>query len=66
MDEQNRAIDKSWPGDGPRWRTVAIAMAVAGVAPRIMGIGPAPATQKLLARTGLSIADMDWFGHIRV
>jgi 3-oxoadipyl-CoA thiolase len=36
-----------------------IGMAAAGVAPRVMGIGPVPATQKLLARTGLSIADMD-------
>jgi 3-oxoadipyl-CoA thiolase len=34
-------------------------MAVAGVAPRIMGIGPAPASQKLLARLGLSITDID-------
>jgi len=34
-------------------------MAVAGVPPRIMGIGPAPATQKLLARLGLSITDID-------
>ncbi len=34
-------------------------MAVAGVPPRIMGIGPAPATQKLLSRLGLSIADID-------
>jgi acetyl-CoA acetyltransferase family protein len=33
--------------------------AVAGVPPRIMGIGPAPASQKLLARLGLTIADMD-------
>ncbi len=33
--------------------------AVAGVPPRIMGIGPAPASQKLLKRLGLSIADMD-------
>jgi acetyl-CoA acyltransferase len=32
---------------------------VAGVPPRIMGIGPIPATQKLLARTGLSIGDID-------
>jgi acetyl-CoA acetyltransferase len=29
-------------------------MATAGVAPRIMGIGPAPATQKVLALTGLT------------
>ena len=41
----------------PRARIVG--MATAGVAPRIMGIGPAPATQKLLALTGLSIGQMD-------
>jgi acetyl-CoA acetyltransferase len=34
-------------------------MAVAGVAPRIMGIGPAPASRKLLDRLGLTIAQMD-------
>jgi acetyl-CoA acetyltransferase family protein len=33
--------------------------AVAGVPPRIMGIGPAPATQKLLKRLGLSVGQMD-------
>jgi acetyl-CoA acyltransferase len=41
----------------PRARVVA--MATAGVAPRIMGIGPAPAVQRLLAKTGLSIGDID-------
>ncbi|HKX36346.1 MAG TPA: 3-oxoadipyl-CoA thiolase [Rhizorhapis sp.] len=41
----------------PRARFVGAAMA--GVAPRIMGIGPAPASEKLLARLGLSIADID-------
>ena len=41
----------------PRARVVG--MATAGVAPRIMGIGPAPATQKVLALTGLSLAQMD-------
>ena len=41
----------------PRARVVG--MATAGVAPRIMGIGPAPATQKLLALTGLSLDDID-------
>ena len=41
----------------PRARVVG--MATAGVAPRIMGIGPAPATQKLLAQTGLRLAQMD-------
>ena len=34
-------------------------MATAGVPPRIMGIGPAPATEKLLARLGLKIGDID-------
>ena len=34
-------------------------MATAGVAPRIMGFGPAPATRKLLAQTGLTIDQMD-------
>ena len=33
--------------------------AVAGVAPRIMGIGPAPATEKLVARLGIAPADFD-------
>lgn len=36
-----------------------VAMASAGVAPRVMGIGPVPATRKVLARTGLSIEQMD-------
>ena len=36
-----------------------IATAVAGVPPRIMGIGPAPASQKVLKLAGLSIDDMD-------
>jgi len=41
----------------PRARIVGAA--TAGVPPRIMGIGPAPATQKLLARTGLKLSDID-------
>ena len=41
----------------PRARIVG--MATAGVAPRIMGMGPAPATQKVLALTGLTIDQMD-------
>jgi len=41
----------------PRARVVA--MATAGVEPRIMGIGPAPATQKVLALAGLTIEQMD-------
>jgi acetyl-CoA acyltransferase len=35
------------------------AMAVAGCAPEIMGIGPVPATEKALRRAGLSLADID-------
>ncbi len=41
----------------PRARVVG--MATAGVAPRVMGIGPAPATQKVLALTGLTLAQLD-------
>jgi len=41
----------------PRARVVG--MATAGVAPRIMGIGPAPATRKVMALTGLTLAQMD-------
>ncbi|HEU5073407.1 MAG TPA: thiolase family protein [Polyangiaceae bacterium] len=37
------------------------AFATAGVDPAIMGIGPIPAVQKLLAKTGLSLADIDLF-----
>jgi len=36
-----------------------IAAAVAGVAPRIMGFGPAPAMRKVLAKAGLKLTDMD-------
>lgn len=36
-----------------------VGMATAGVPPRIMGIGPAPASEKLLERLGLTIGDMD-------
>ncbi len=41
----------------PRARVVA--MATAGLAPRIMGFGPAPATRRVLELTGLSLAQMD-------
>ena len=36
-----------------------LATAVAGVAPRIMGFGPAPAMRKVLAKAGLKLADVD-------
>ncbi|GAB4265090.1 MAG: 3-oxoadipyl-CoA thiolase [Pararhodobacter sp.] len=41
----------------PRARVVG--MAAAGVEPRVMGVGPVPAVRKLMARTGLSIDQMD-------
>ncbi len=41
----------------PRARIVG--MATAGVAPRVMGIGPAPATEKVLALTGLKLEQID-------
>jgi acetyl-CoA C-acetyltransferase len=41
----------------PRARIVG--MATAGVAPRVMGIGPAPAARKVLALTGLTLAQLD-------
>ncbi|WP_323038720.1 acetyl-CoA C-acyltransferase family protein [Gemmobacter sp.] len=49
------AADKA--GLKPRARIIGYAHA--GVAPRVMGIGPIPAVKNLLARTGLSIADFD-------
>jgi 3-oxoadipyl-CoA thiolase len=49
------AIDKF--GLAPRARIVG--MTTVGLAPRIMGFGPAPATKKLLAMTGLGIGQMD-------
>jgi len=41
----------------PKARVIAVA--AAGVAPRIMGFGPAPATRKVLAKAGLKLADID-------
>ena len=39
-------------------RARVLGMATAGVSPRVMGIGPAPAVRRVLAMTGLSLADM--------
>ncbi|MBS1732420.1 MAG: thiolase family protein, partial [Bacteroidetes bacterium] len=36
-----------------------VSMAVAGVEPAVMGIGPVPATQKALKRAGLTVSDLD-------
>jgi 3-oxoadipyl-CoA thiolase len=44
---------------GLKPRARILGAATAGVAPRIMGIGPAPASQKLLARLGVAIGDVD-------
>ncbi|TKC90899.1 3-oxoadipyl-CoA thiolase [Trinickia terrae] len=44
---------------GLRRRARVIGMATAGVEPRVMGIGPAPATQKLLAQLGMSLEQFD-------
>jgi len=44
---------------GLRARARVVAAATAGVPPRIMGIGPVPATKKVLAKAGLTLAQMD-------
>jgi 3-oxoadipyl-CoA thiolase len=50
-------LDAKKHGLTPRARVVG--MATVGVPPRVMGIGPAPATQKVLALTGLTLEQMD-------
>jgi 3-oxoadipyl-CoA thiolase len=44
---------------GLRPRARVLATAVSGVAPRIMGMGPAPASRKALAKAGLALSEMD-------
>ena len=44
---------------GLKPRARVIGMASAGVPPRVMGVGPIPATEKLMARNGLKITDFD-------
>ncbi|MBA5639572.1 3-oxoadipyl-CoA thiolase [Duganella sp. LX20W] len=44
---------------GLKKRARVVGMATAGLAPRIMGFGPSPATKKVLAQTGLTLAQMD-------
>ena len=53
------ACEKSAARHGLTPRARVVAMAVAGVEPRIMGFAPAPATRKLLARTGMNLDEMD-------
>jgi 3-oxoadipyl-CoA thiolase len=53
------ASDKAVERHGLRARARVLGMATAGVPPRIMGIGPVPATQKLVERLGMKISDFD-------
>ena len=53
------ASEKAARANGLTPRARVIAMAAAGVAPRIMGIGPVPAVRKVLHRAGLELGQMD-------
>ena len=53
------ADEKTAAKNGLTPRARVVAMATAGVPPRIMGMGPAPATQKVLSLAGLSLAQLD-------
>jgi acetyl-CoA C-acetyltransferase len=53
------AFDRAVKAHGLNPRARVVAMAVAGVAPRIMGVGPIEAAHRLFARTGLGMAQMD-------
>ena len=53
------ANEASAHANGLKPRARIVAMATAGVAPRIMGFGPAPAVRKVLAKAGLTLNQMD-------
>lgn len=53
------ATEQSAARNGLTPKARVLGMAVAGVAPRVMGIGPVPATQKLLSRLGLTLDNLD-------
>jgi len=53
------ADEKTAAQHGLKPRARVVGMATAGVPPRVMGIGPAPATEKVLALTGLTLPQMD-------
>ena len=53
------ASEEAVRAHGLRPRARVLGMASAGVPPRIMGIGPVPATEKLVARLGIRISDFD-------
>ena len=54
------ASEEAAASHGLRPRARILGMATAGVAPRVMGLGPVPATHKLLARLNKKISDFDW------
>ena len=53
------ADEKTAAKNGLTPKARVVGMATAGVAPRVMGIGPAPATLKVLALTGVTLAQID-------
>ena len=53
------ADEKTAAQHGLKPRARVVGMATAGVPPRVMGIGPAPATEKVMALTGLTLPQMD-------
>ena len=54
------ASDEAVARHGLRPSARILGMATAGLAPRVMGLGPVPATNKLLARLHMKISDFDW------
>ena len=54
------ASEKAIARHGFQPRARILGMSTAGVAPRVMGIGPVPATRKLLERLEKKIGDFDW------
>jgi 3-oxoadipyl-CoA thiolase len=53
------ASEEAVRAHGLKPRARVLGMATAGVPPRIMGIGPIPATEKLIARLGIKVSDFD-------
>ena len=53
------ASEASAVANGLTPKARVVAMAAAGVEPRVMGIGPVPATRKVLARAGLTLDQID-------
>jgi 3-oxoadipyl-CoA thiolase len=53
------ASEQAVKAHGLKPRARILGMAAAGVPPRIMGIGPVPATEKLIAKLGIKVSDFD-------